>query len=117
MAVDTQGIISIMPNVPGQVEQARVRHSSFRVDAKKLEQGCRMIDADCPSFLRLGLEDGHVPSFWPLLGINLHKIPGQTQAQLILKDSPAPPNRAPKDHIHVRPLQNIVSGITSCIGS
>ena len=37
------------------------------VDSKKLEHGCRMVYADCPSFLGLGLEVGHVPNFWLLL--------------------------------------------------
>ena len=39
------------------------------VDFKKLEHGCRMIYAGCPSFFGLGfgLEDGHAPAFWLLL--------------------------------------------------
>ena len=37
------------------------------VDSQKLEHGCRMIYAGVPSFFGLGLEDGHVPTFWLLL--------------------------------------------------
>ena len=31
---------------------------------KRVEHGCRMGVASLPSFLGLGLEDGHVPTFW-----------------------------------------------------
>ena len=34
---------------------------------KKLEHGCRMIHADFPSLLSLGLELRHVPTLWLLL--------------------------------------------------
>ena len=37
------------------------------VDSKKLEHGWRMIHAGFPSFFGLGLEEGHVPTFWLLL--------------------------------------------------
>ena len=37
------------------------------VNSKKLEHGCRMIYAGSASFCCLGLEDGHVPTLWPLL--------------------------------------------------
>ena len=37
------------------------------LDSKKLEHGCRMMYAGVPSFFGLGLEDGPVPTFWPLL--------------------------------------------------
>ena len=37
------------------------------VDSKMLEHGCRVIYAGFPSFFGLGLEDGHVPTFWLLL--------------------------------------------------
>ena len=40
---------------------------TLTVDSKKLEHGCRMIFAGLPPFCRLGLEDGHVPTFWFLL--------------------------------------------------
>ena len=36
-------------------------------DSDKLEHGCRMIHALGPSVVGLGLEDGHVPTFWLLL--------------------------------------------------
>ena len=39
----------------------------FTVDSKKLEHGCGMIHAGFLSFFGLGLEDGHVPTFWLLL--------------------------------------------------
>ena len=35
-------------------------------DSKSLEHGNRMIYAGTPSVLGLGLEDGHVPTLWPL---------------------------------------------------
>ena len=35
------------------------------VDSKRLEHGRRMLNVGCRSFLGLGLEDGHVPTFWP----------------------------------------------------
>ena len=35
-----------------------------RGSSKKSEHGCRMIHAGVPSFHGLGLEDGHVPTFW-----------------------------------------------------
>ena len=38
------------------------------LDFKKLEYGCRMICAGVPSFFGLGLEDGHVPTFWHAVG-------------------------------------------------
>ena len=34
---------------------------------KKLEHACRMIYDGSPSFVGLDLEDGHVPTFWPIL--------------------------------------------------
>ena len=37
------------------------------VDSKKLEHARRVIYAGFPSLLGLGLEDGHVPTFWLLL--------------------------------------------------
>ena len=37
------------------------------IDSKKLEHGCWMIHAGLPSSFGLGLEDGHVPTFWLLL--------------------------------------------------
>ena len=37
------------------------------VDSKKLEHRCRVINAGCPSFFGLGLEDNHVPTFRPLV--------------------------------------------------
>ena len=37
------------------------------VDSKELEHGCRLIYAGIPSFFVLGLEDGHVPTFWLLV--------------------------------------------------
>ena len=33
-------------------------------DSKKLEHGCRMVDAGFPSPLGLVLEHRHVPTFW-----------------------------------------------------
>ena len=47
--------------------QQKVAPRAFIVDSKKLEHGCRMIHAGFPSFCGLGLEDGHVPTFWNLL--------------------------------------------------
>ena len=38
-----------------------------RIDSKRLEHGRRMICAGSASFCALRLEDGHVPTFWPLL--------------------------------------------------
>ena len=37
------------------------------VDSNKLEHGCGANHADVPSFFGFGLEDGHVPTFLPLL--------------------------------------------------
>ena len=34
---------------------------------KRFEHGCSMIYAGVPSFFALGLEDGHVGTFWRLL--------------------------------------------------
>ena len=34
---------------------------------KKLEHGCGMVYAGCPSFFGLGPEDGPIPTFWLLL--------------------------------------------------
>ena len=43
------------------------RAKLFRTaSSKKLEHGRRLIYAGVPSFFGLGLEDGHVPSFWLL---------------------------------------------------
>ena len=39
----------------------------FTVDSNTLEHGCRMILAGFPSFTGLGLEGGHIPTFWLLL--------------------------------------------------
>ena len=39
----------------------------FTVDSKYLEHGWRMINDGFPSFFGLGLEDGHIPTFWLLL--------------------------------------------------
>ena len=36
-------------------------------DSKKLEHGWRMIYAGVPFLCSMGLEDGHVPTFWLLL--------------------------------------------------
>ena len=40
---------------------------TYTVDSKQLEHGCRMVYAGFPSFFGLGLEEGHVPTLWPLL--------------------------------------------------
>ena len=37
------------------------------VDSNKLEHACKVIYAGFPSFFGLGLEDGHLPTFWILL--------------------------------------------------
>ena len=37
------------------------------LDSSKFEQGCGMSYALVPSFFASGLEDGSVPTFWPLL--------------------------------------------------
>ena len=37
------------------------------VDCNKLEHARRMIYAGLPSFFGLGLEDGHISTFWLLL--------------------------------------------------
>ena len=39
------------------------------VDSRKLEHACRVLYAGCPSFFGVGLEDGHVPTFWLLLQV------------------------------------------------
>ena len=49
------------------------------VVSKKLEHGCRMIYDGFPFFFGLGLEDGHVPTFWRLLYL-LKLEPEHTQA-------------------------------------
>ena len=41
-----------------------------RVGSKKLEYRCRMVSAGFPSFFRVS-EDGHIPTFWPLLYLSL----------------------------------------------
>ena len=37
------------------------------VGFRKLENGSEMISAGLPSFFGLGLEDGHIPTFWLVL--------------------------------------------------
>ena len=39
----------------------------MEVASKKLQHGSSMTDAGCPSSFGFGLEEGHVPTFWPLL--------------------------------------------------
>ena len=39
----------------------------YTVDSNTLEHGCRMMYAGFASLFGLGLEDGHVPTFWLLL--------------------------------------------------
>ena len=40
------------------------------VDSKKLEHRCRIISVGVAFFSGIGLEDGHVPIFWPLLQLD-----------------------------------------------
>ena len=65
-----------LESTPKGVLESRVGGSSFGIlpglwdltaDFKKLEHGCRMIYAGVPSSFALGLEDGHVSTFWLLL--------------------------------------------------
>ena len=42
------------------------RVSGMQHDSKKLGHGCRMIYTGVASFLHLGLEEDHVPTFWLL---------------------------------------------------
>ena len=41
--------------------------SLIAVASKKLEHGCGLVHAGAASLFRWGLEDGHVPTFWPPL--------------------------------------------------
>ena len=44
------------------------------LDSKKLEHGCGTISAGFPSFLGVGLEEGHVPTLWLLRYKNEPKL-------------------------------------------
>ena len=51
----------------GMVWYGIVWYGMTTVDSNKLEHGCRLIYAGIPSLFGLGLQDGHVPTFWLLL--------------------------------------------------
>ena len=69
-----------------------------RVDSEKLEHGCRMIHADFGSYCTVGLEDGHVPTFWLLLYIHmticLDRCMPQEWDSRSPPESPVPPSAA-----------------------
>ena len=48
---------------------------AYTLDFNKLEHGCSMISAPVLSFVALGLEDGHVPTFWLVdVGIDMNIV-------------------------------------------
>ena len=56
--------------VEGPVEEDSIKdilNCHSQVDSKNLESGCRISFVGCLSCLGLGLEDGHVETFWLLL--------------------------------------------------